>query len=151
MFEDYLKSDKAVNAVYTAIKEEFGFEANEYAPSKGNLGIVPRGKDHVKFKNDFTADERWSGIKCFKVRSEIGKAWKAKIKDVEIIRKPVISWYLDGLAGGSSRSRLFIIDDVMYGSLERDNDFEVNHPDFEEIKASEFHRVIEEYQAREEK
>ncbi|MFV0518565.1 MAG: hypothetical protein ACK5MV_14330 [Aminipila sp.] len=138
----YLKNEKAVIAIFNSIAEKHGIEAGSFVPFKEKLYILPTENDNAKFDGVLTLEDT-SGKRQFKIRSEIGKEWKEAVSNIEILDKPRYFMYGQRMMGQFS-SRLFHIKEELYGSLES-NVHKVELMDFmEEIKASEFYKIIEE-------
>ncbi len=122
--------------------KEHGIEASNFIPYKKHLVIVPTEKDKDKFRNDFTQEYLNCGARQFKVRSTIGKAWVNVMSDIKPARKP--NYFGLIRAYGRYYERLFHIGETLYGSFSADMDFDL-HSCMDEIKASEFYRIVEEY------
>lgn len=140
-FSNYLKDSKKVNDAFKVIAKKYGIEAKEYYPTE-NLGIVCTKSDYEKFKSQLKKD---SGF--FKVNSIINKDWKENTWDVEYWHKPNPARYLSKFLYGKHKTRLFFIDDILYGSIESTEDISAENW-MQELKASEFHKAIEEYEER---
>ncbi len=123
-----------------ASKHEIG--SHKFIPYKKYLVILPTERDKDKFAQDFTQQYFDNGGRQFKVRSEIGKDWISVMNDIKPARKPGY-FYLISLVGHFSE-RLFHIGDTLYGSLRADSEFNL-HSCMEEIKASVFYKLIEDY------
>jgi hypothetical protein len=138
----YLEDVKNNSKVFNEFATKHGIEASSYVPHKKYLQIVPTEKDKDKFVNEFTQDYGDCGLRQFKVRSVVGKDWVNVMSDIRMARKPdyfgLIRVY------GRYSERLFNINEVLYGSLSAGMDFEL-HECMEEIKASEFYKIVEDY------
>lgn len=118
-----------------------GICAREYYASKDFLGIIPRDTDKENFKNQFRVLETNEGLKYFKKNSVIGKKWLMLTSSMRFLSKPSPAWLNKHLVERSS-SRLFYYNGNLYASVSADN---VSMPDyFQEIRGSEFYRVMEE-------
>jgi len=145
LYKDYFQwlEDRKNNAkVYDEFANKHGIESSRFIPHKKRLCIVPTEKDKDRFRKDFTQEYADGGLRQFKVRSSIGADWISAVSDLMIARKPCYF----GLVRvyGRYLERLFNIKDTLYGSLSADSDF-ILHDCMEEIKASEFYKVIEDY------
>lgn len=140
---DWKANMKAFNEKAIEFLDKWGIEATQYVPRKTELIIDPTENDEVKFKEDFTRRE-YEGLKQFKVRSDIGKAWVEHIKDMSILSRPTLFLYFRETLNCSSR--LFHIQDELYCTLESKGEFG-NPKGLTEIKGSEFYKIIEEYEA----
>jgi hypothetical protein len=138
---DYKAMSEKVNIAFVEFAKEQGFETHEYYQSAKYLHICPSDGDTDKFGKYFKKDA--PGL--FKKNSPIAKAWvdKCQVLGLKSPNKPNLGFELR--VWGRSRSRLFMIKDILYASIEADCDFK-NPTEFEEIKASEFFKVIEEYE-----
>lgn len=124
------------------VREEFGIETKQFYLDQKRLHIHPSENDSKKFK-DMMKKGGWGE---FKKNSEPSKMWVELVKDILQFKKPQLFYYFDML-GHRWRERLFDIDGKLYGSIESDQ--EVKMPDFvTEIKASEFYKIIEDYEER---
>lgn len=145
LYTDYFKHKEDKKKIKEAIQEvckKFGIEAEQFYMRKDRLHIVPTQNDIAKFSDMMTKNDY--GV--FKKASEPSKMWVELVKDIQHFNKPRMFNYIHFHAYQWSEN-LFDIDGVVYGFL-KDVD-EVNLPDFVvEIKASEFHKVIEDYEER---
>ena len=136
--EDKKKIKEAIQEVC----KKFGIEAKEYYIRRDRLHIVPTQNDIAKFSDMMTKNDY--GV--FKKTSEPSKVWVKLVKNIQHFNKPRLFSYIHFHAHEWSEN-LFDIDGVLYGLL-KDVD-EVNLPDFVvEIKASEFYKIIEDYEER---
>lgn len=147
LYKDYFNylEDLKTNAnLFDVFAKEHGIEASSFIPYKKHLVIIPTEKDKDKFRSDFTQEYLDCGARQFKVRSSVGKAWTNVMSDIKPARKPnyfgLIRVY------GRYYERLFHIDKILYGSLSADTDFDL-HDCMDEIKASEFYKIVEDYNA----
>lgn len=148
LYEDYFahKADrKKIASAFTEVREKYGIETQEFYLSKKYFRIVPTNNDNKKFADCL----KKTSYGEFKKNSEISKAWIELVKDIEYMEKPRLIFYFDSL-GHHWKERLFDIDGVLYCSIEGDG--EVSAPDFaEEMKASEFYKIVEDYEERNKK
>lgn len=141
---DWLEFRKKILDIYKKFASVQGIETSEFLPRQDTVGIVPIKGDNEKFDKFLKKqDER---IRFFKKGSAHAKDWEQllAIEDIKITYKPNISWYFNGC---KSRTRLFDIDGKLYGSYESDLD-KIDLPvGFEEMKASKFFKIIEDWEA----
>lgn len=144
----YKNNDRDISVIAKEFMEQYGIEAKQYARSSGSFYISATQNDYEKFKPMFKKD-KINGLYEFKKNSEIGKAWieLLKSKDLKVLHKPFIAFEFSKFNGGKYSTRLFDIDGVVYLSF--DCGYEVDTPDgFKEIKASEFFKIIEDYEEK---
>ncbi|OUS73001.1 hypothetical protein B1748_23620 [Paenibacillus sp. MY03] len=144
MHTDYykwLENRKATWELVRTFFEEQGIAARDYAAENDALHIVPTDADAEKFgdslKNIFS-----DGLWKFKGNSKIHRAWKKFLKERKftIAGKPAPIFYFRA-GGGRYRSRLFDQNGKLYCSF--DPAPETAPEGFIEMKASEFHKIIE--------
>ena len=138
---DYKAMSEKVNDAFVEFAKEQGFETHEYYQSVKYLHICPTDGDTNKFGKYFKKDA--PGL--FKKNSQLAKAWvnKCQALGLKSPYKPNLGF--EFRVFGRTSSRLFMINDVLYASLSADCDFK-NLAGLNEIKASEFFKVIEEYE-----
>lgn len=145
LYADYFawKNDRSkISDAFKKVCDKFGIETTEFYLDKNRLHINPTESDLSKFENIM----KKGSCGEFKKNSEPSKMWIGLTKDIEHFRKPQLLFYFRSL-GPRWRERLFDIDGKLYGSIESNQD--VNMPDFvTEIKASEFYKIIEDYEER---
>lgn len=141
MYVEFKDMSKRINEAFVEFAKENGIDTSEYYQTTESLYICPTEKDEEKFGKYFKKNIPGE----FKKTSPLSKAWVKKCKELEIktVRKPSLAWEF-GIFG-SSRQRIFMIHDVLYASLSTNRDFETLEG-LEEIKASEFFKVIEDYE-----
>ncbi|BCK01637.1 hypothetical protein [Anaerocolumna chitinilytica] len=145
LYKDYFQylDDYKRNAeIFNEFADKHNIEASRFIPYKKYLLIVPTERDKDKFREDFTQEYGDGGLRQFKVRSEVGKAWTATMSDIRPAHKPTYFGLVH--VYGHFTERLFNIGDVLYGSISANGSFEL-HSCMEEIKASEFYKIIEDY------
>lgn len=140
-YMDYKDLSKKVNTAFVEFAKEQGFETHEYYQSAQRLYICPTEGDVNKFGKYFKKDT--PGL--FKKNSPLAKAWvdKCQVLGLKSPNKPNLAF--EFRVFGRTSSRIFMIDDVLYASLRADCDFE-NLDGLEEIKASDFFKIIEDYE-----
>ncbi|MNL47340.1 hypothetical protein D3C87_1701240 [compost metagenome] len=156
MYNDYFewqRDNENIHKVFMNFKKMINLESDIYCLSK-ILGIVPTENDLKKYGNMLKKEEHEMGLRFFKKNSKVMLDWKkiSSQNNVKFSRKPFPYWYLkDGLLmSGRINSQLFDIDNVLYGRIKTERDFNLDEF-FIEIKASEFYKVIEEELEKEEK
>ena len=144
----YKENNERVHLIARLFMETHGIKAKEYARSTERFFINPEQEDMERFEKMFKK-EKSMGLYEFKKTSEIGKDWIQTLKEAKltVYHKPMIAFEFSKFAGGRYTNRLFDIDGVVYLSF--DCGYEVDTPEgFQEIKASEFHKVIEDYETK---
>lgn len=139
---EYIAMSDKVNTAFKEFAQEQGIETTEYFPITENLCICnPTKNDKEKFGSCFKKDQ--PGF--FKKYSVPAKTWTAICKSLNLKspRKPCLPFYFN--AYGRTSCRLFMINDVLYASFQSEYNFK-NPDGFEEMKASEFFKIIEDYQ-----
>lgn len=137
----YKEVSEKVNYAFKEFAKEFGFETNEYYQSVQYLNICPTDRDTEKFGKYFKKDS--PGL--FKMNTPPAKAWVSKCQSLELESPSKPHLGFEFRIYGRSRSRLFMLNGTMYASFGADCDFK-DPVGFTEIKASEFFKVIEEYE-----
>lgn len=120
-----------------------GIEATQFVPRQ-ELYIVPTEVDLINFGRFLCKDIFPGGLRKFKKTSSVQKDWERFCNNnVKFIDKPILFYNFPIM--GKSRTRLFHYNDDVYGSISSDyieDDFKI--PDgYEQIKASEFYKIIE--------
>ena len=135
-YKDYVEDYNALNDVMKMIMNEFGIEAKQFYSYCDRLMIVLTENDKVKFSKSLLKNgER------FRVNSKENKRFLELVKEYNIkgLRKPS---YFNYINGRNSKYRMFGINNTIYGSYEMPYDFTLPS-NFEEIKASEFYKIVE--------
>lgn len=125
-------------------KNMVGIESTCFVPSK-ELYIVPTENDLIKFGRFLCKEEFKDGLRKFKKTSTIQKDWEKFVNaNIKLISKPNI--IMDFLfCGGRITTRLFHYEKNVYCSVnhyEYEDNYKVPEG-YEEIKASEFYKIIE--------
>ena len=144
VYESYLgyrEASEKINSAFKDFAKGHGFETREYYQSAESLHICPTESDTCEFGKYFKKDS--PGL--FKKSAPLAKSWAEKCRTLELKtpRRPILGFIFGGY--GRSSSRLFMINDVLYASFGAENDFD-NPVGFKEIKASEFFKIVEEYE-----
>ncbi|HEY8805698.1 MAG TPA: hypothetical protein VIM42_11455 [Clostridium sp.] len=123
--------------------DKYEIDTHSYYCSNSAFYIVPTEKDLEKF-GKILCKPVDNGLMAFKKTSKINKAWVDLLEEKQIAptHKPFIQFYFDR-GYGKTRNRLFNIGDTVYCSFEGEHDFS-NPEGFEEIKGSEFFKIVEE-------
>lgn len=139
--EFYEKQCELFNDVVGKMAEEFGIEANQYYIELREYTIVPTDNDCEKFRAMLK-----KGTGTFKQNSIVSKRFKQLLAEYEItnVSKPML-WDFLNVHSYKMRSSYHKIDGVYYGHCGIENGAMKDTEGFEEIKASEFHKLIEDY------
>lgn len=142
---DYFKwreNEKETREVVEEFFKAHEIEAVEYAVDNRSIFIVPTEADIEKFGNTLSPNQG-QGLYKFKGNSKVHNAWIKflKFKAFSIIDRPRTIFYIRA-NGGRYRSRLFDQNGKLYTSF--DPAPETTPEGFIEMKASEFHKIIEE-------
>lgn len=144
-FLDFKENSKKVNEIAKSFMRGQGMETTRYGLSGEAFYIVPTESDLKKFDSQLckaTVDEE---LRRFKKNSEVSKLWleHLKLNELKIIERPFLPFYFKDCLG-NFRYRLFSLDREVYCSVESENvDAIVG---VKEMKASEFFKVIEDYE-----
>ena len=141
---DFIDMSKKFNEIYKEFAQKHEIESHEYYQSANRLCICPTEKDKERFKGMFCADSYTD----FKKTAPICKEWAKLCKEnkIETPRKPSVAWDTNvNLNSNRSSQRLFHIGNMLIGSIDNkcDEKFDLSS-EFEEIKASEFYKIVEE-------
>lgn len=100
----------------------------------------PSNEDKEKFKGQLCSKSSEDGYVAFKKNSKIGKDWKNK--GFKVLYRPFVGSYFQDCLGRTS-SRIFKIGDKVYCSFKNEYDTMETPKGFNEMKASEFFKIIE--------
>lgn len=121
-----------------------GIEATQFVPRQ-ELYIVPTEVDLINFGRFLYKEVFPGGLRKFKKTSNVQKDWERFCfsNDIKFLQKPIISFEFGLL--GKTRTRLFHYKDDVYCSLDNERlNKDSKIPDgYEEMKASEFYKIIE--------
>ncbi|HEX3038187.1 MAG TPA: hypothetical protein VHO94_04240 [Oscillospiraceae bacterium] len=148
---EYRENFKAVTEVAQEFFKEHGIDPNtSYCPCTCALYLIPSKEDKEKFASQLSKNCDNQGLYKVKETSKLGRAWVDTLSKnhLSVLRKPLPQFYFRTLTGRGDY-RLFDIDGTLYCSYQNDNDFP-NPDGFTEIKASEFFKIIEDYEAKQE-
>lgn len=139
----YVKNAKEVNELVKAFMAKHHIETNYYAPTDEKLYIQPTDADEKKFDSVLSQPIE-NGLRAFKKNSAIGKDWVKSLneKGLKVLHRPFVPMYFHGVYG-HLRSRLFDINGTVYCSIEGEFSQLDTPKGFEEMKASEFFKIIE--------
>ena len=142
--QEYQSKKKQFMKVFDRLAEEFGIETDEVYLTIVEFEIVPTKNDREKFKEQFKKD-----TSTFKRNSKVGKRFKELIEEQQIQRfhRPKLWDYVNTPYGRRS-SRYTEIDGVYYGTLGTEEAIKKQVEGFEEMKASVFYKIIEDYNER---
>ena len=136
----YLGNRKKVTAAFDKVCEEFGIETKSFYMTNRTFRIVPTDADREKFSGTMKKTSEGE----FKKTSEPYKLWMSLTKDIAPFTKPELFYYMKDLIG-RWRERMFDVDGKLYCSIERESEEEMETPEWvDEMKASEFYKILEE-------
>lgn len=143
MYLDYQQNRKEVNEIVNSFMEGHGIEANEYAIGMRYFMIKPTQNDFDRLSTQMKKDSYVNVLSSFKKNSQIFKELFKILenKNMKILHRVMIQFAFP--CCGKSRSRLFEYNGEVYASYEHESDFK-NPDGLQEIKASEFYKIIEE-------
>ena len=135
---DYDMFTKEISKLYTEFADEHGIETTRFWPDADEFMIDPTEADKQKFHEQMRKDK----VGLFKKNSAMNKAWLAACKDRGIVTrmKPFLPFVFNTF--GRVQFRLFHIDTTLYCTFESKSQFD-NPPLFNELKASEFYKIME--------
>jgi len=141
---DYLEfknNHRKINELVKTFFKENEIETSSYSYGYRSLAIEPTENDLKKYDK---ALKKSDGFRQFKANSKVAKLWIESLYNnkIEIIYKPEAGDYF-GFPLERYRSRLFKIEDEIYTSIDCSNI--VVSEDMVEIKASEFFKIVEDY------
>lgn len=141
-YMDYSENDKIIRQIAHEFLTNNKIDAKQYVATENTFYIIPDGNDLNNF-GKILNKEIESGLRAFKAKSKIGKAWVEVLKEnnVKPLHKPWLMSYFN--VYGKTSSRLFAIENKVYCSFKSEYNFD-NPEGFIELKASEFFRIIEE-------
>jgi len=132
--EDY----KKIMGAYQRMQDKYGIETTKFYPYNDRFAIIPTVADKEKFKLFFLKD----GI-SFRKGCEMSKVWVQEVKDIKFMRKPHPGFYWPEFVGKAS-SKMFAVGETLYCSIETEYEFRSAPSWANEIKASEFYKIMEE-------
>ena len=149
VYSEYSAMTKKFNDVFNYFSEQQGITSSQYYQCATRLKVILNKEDMVKLGKYLV-----SGSDCdFKKTSPICKQWIALCKNMEVFtpRKPMMMDWID-CSSYKASSRIFMIGDVLYGSLDNkcSREFTLSD-DYIELKASEFSKAIEDEKEKESK
>ena len=150
LYHEYTLMIYKLNNAFCEFCKKHEIETEKYYMSATKLHIVATENDMKKFSSQIRKNT--DGL--FRSNSELAKEWilLCKENEIETPDKPV--WQMSSLINAKSgifenrfRSRMFEINGIIYGSYGIDRDWELTNTEaFQELKASEFWRIIEDYE-----
>ena len=147
-YATYLADLEKQRLLFREMAKRYGISAKEFYVTEKQFMIVINKTDQAKFKDQLLKEVYSDGLVKFRESSEIGKAWKKRAAEEKIKRVDtvILMWLLRGKnLSGRSRQNIFEIYDTLYGSLDLPHDFEIDPGQVTEIKASNYHKIIEDY------
>ena len=147
-YMEYKDNQKVMHNISKEFMNTQGIETDTYANQGNTFYIVPTEKDTERFAKSL-CKSIGEGLRAFKAKSKVGKAWVETLeeKQIKIKYKPFVGRSFRNCMG-KNRSRIFVIDSVVYCSFQNDYDFEDTPEGFVELKASEFWKIVEDYEGR---
>jgi hypothetical protein len=148
-FMAYKENLRMVNELVKKFMEKHGIETSYYSPTTEKLYIQPTENDIQKF-DSVLAKPVEGGLRAFKKNSLIGKDWCNRLKEanLKVLHKPFVPFYFRRALGGYYQTRLFEIDGTVYCSINANYTHLEATKGMVEMKASEFFRIIEDYESR---
>jgi len=148
-YMEYKNNQQVVHSISKEFMNAQGIETNVYANQGDKFYIVPTENDVDKFSKSLCKPLS-NDLRAFKANSKIGKAWVKTLeeKQFKIKNKPYVGFSFRNCMG-KNRSRIFAIDSVVYCSFQNEHDFDDVPDGFVELKASEFWKIVEDYEGRE--
>ena len=147
LYHEYKFMIAKLNSAFCEFCKKHDIEAKQYYMSATNLHIVATENDVKKFSSQIRKNT--DGL--FRRNSELAKEWVllCKENEIETPHKPV--WQMSSLINAKSglfenrfHSRMFEINGILYGSYGIDRDWELTNTEaFQELKASEFWKIVE--------
>ncbi|MBU5440271.1 hypothetical protein KQI42_19950 [Tissierella sp. MSJ-40] len=141
---EYIENSEQVRKVVNKFFKEFGITAEAYYVNNKSLFIVATKEDKEKFKEQLCKPK--DELSRFKANSKTTKEWLKTLKsnNLNILSRPSVPLYFNRWYGGRLSSRLFEIEGVVYCSFCAEQEFSPKDK-LKEIKASEFFKIIEDY------
>lgn len=142
---NYRKNRGIVRDFTIRFLEKHGIKTESYYPTELYLYIVPTKEDNEKFEKQLCRNSH-NGLRQFKKNSKINKDWIAcsRQENIKVLENPHVGSYFNNIFM-AYRSRLFEYKDNVYCSYSTEGGFKTPKG-FEEMKASEFFKIIEEIQ-----
>lgn len=139
---DYRKDRQGMKELFNEFSELFGIKATYFIPLRDEIGILPTDEDLQCFEKYLKVCNGKEGIRFFRKNTIYTKHWQAEIKerDLKGLSKPMFFYFIRELHKESSRA--FDIDGKLYGSIDSPDDYTLPEG-FIEMKASQFHKIIE--------
>lgn len=147
-YMEYKNSEKVMHTFSQLFMNAQGIETDSFAYQGDTFYIIPTEKDLEKFGNSLCKPLA-NNLRAFKANSIIGKAWVKllEVKQIKIVHKPHVGFSFKNCLG-KNRSKIFAIDSIVYCSFENEYDFNDTPEGFVELKASEFWKIVEDYEGR---
>lgn len=142
---DWWNNYKNLGSKWKEFKELVGIETTTFVLDT-NLFIVPTKNDINNFGKMFCEKIYQEGLRKFKTDSKIQKDWEEFVKNNNIrTTKPnFIFDFIGDSINGNIQSKLFHYNDIVYASIKGEFYSNSKIPEgYEEIKKSEFYKIIE--------
>lgn len=142
-YEKYEKDYQSLGECFNILKAEFELETDIFYHSIKRLMLKLTSSDFKRFKTDVLKDDD----RKFKSNSAINKRWMELMKQYEITHpeKPDLAYtYIKRSIGGGYSWNVVKIDNVLYGFFDNNRGDITLIGTLEEIKASEYYKVLEE-------
>lgn len=142
---DWWNNRENVKNKWEEFKKLVGIESTTFVPNI-NLYIVPTENDINNFGKMFCKEIYKEGLRRFKSNSKIQKDWEkfAKNNNIFISKPDFILDFIGTCISGKMQSRLFHYNDIVYASINGEFYPDSEIPEgYEEIKKSEFYKIIE--------
>lgn len=155
---DYIENIKNFAKFGDKFLKDNGFETKDYYYSKWFM-VEPTQNDIEKFEKQMTVPKRAGSRVDFRKNCKLQKLWDKGLEENNIDtgllnRRDVVDDFVSWRGGFTYN--IFDIDGVIYFLYEPKKEVLKNiknfkEPDFTEIKASEYYKIIEDYETREAK
>lgn len=147
-YMEYKNNQQVIHNISKEFMTTQEIETDTYANQSNTFYIVPTEKDLEKFGKSL-CKSIGEGLRAFNANSKVSKAWVKTLeeKQITIKHKPYVGFSFKNCLG-KNRSRIFAIGSVVYCSFENEYEFYDTPEGFIEIKASEFWKIIEDYEAK---
>lgn len=150
---EYETMKKSVRDCFCEFSEKHNIESTLFVPSATRLIISATEKDFERFGSQFKKNTDGT----FRNNSKMAKEWIAMCKERGVKTPYAPTHELSLMIGATSslfenifRTRMFEIDGVVYGSYSIDRDWQLTNTEaFEELKPSEFWKIVEEHEQME--
>lgn len=138
-YMEYLKYLDAIIEVFSKFADEYGIHSSEFYTYADRLRIMPDDDDEKKFGQYMSKTD----YGLFKKNTQMSKEWVSRCKSAGLttMTKPYVPFIFNVF--GKCRYRLFHIGETLYCTYESAEKFD-NPNGFNEVKASDFYKMMEE-------